>query len=241
MLDAWAIFAAIGAWGLMYTAELNPKIGLAVLPVLLSMPIAFSMIDRTHELNRRLPAIVGAESRWEYLESSLDIAPLIDYVNDNTPNGERVIMVEPRILYLDREYRIWYPFSTPPTWYWPMWSPSDLAREWQRDGVKYLLLSYGPNYRALALVRANRLRTGGYLPDFIRNLPDWALLRASYAEPTLTPDGDITLGFEDERTTRPGRFDCRSIEQVLELIQEGILVEEYQKDGVGEVFRLRNQ
>jgi hypothetical protein len=238
MLDAWAVFAALGAWGLMHTAGLNPKIGLAVLPILLALPIASSMVDRTREINRRLPAIIGGVSRQEYLESSLDIAPLVDYVNNNTPDDKRVIMVEPRILYLNREYRVWYPFPTPPTQDWPSMSPSELAREWESDGVKYLLLTYGPNYRALALVTADRRRTGGYLPVFIQNFPDWALLRASYAEPTLTPDGDIRDGFEDEFAARLEKFDCRSIELILDMIQEGILVERYEKEGAGVVFRV---
>jgi hypothetical protein len=238
MLDAWAVFAALGAWGLMQTAELNPKIGLAVLPILLSIPIAFSMVDRTHELNRRLPVISGSVSRQEYLENNLDIGPLIKYVLSNTAEDERVIMVEPRIWYLHREYRIWYPFPTQLTQDWLLMSPSELAREWQRDWVKYLLLSYGPNYRALALVRADRRRTGGYLPDFVRDLPDWALLRASYAEPTLTPDGDIRAGFEEELASRLERYDCQAVELIMKLIQEGYLVQIDKKDNVGIVFRV---
>jgi len=54
----------------------------------------------------RLPVIVGAQSRDAFLERQIDSFTTMRYANQSLPKDARILAMDPRVFYLDREYRI---------------------------------------------------------------------------------------------------------------------------------------
>jgi len=179
MLAAWGLYAGLGAWGLFTLVSRAPNWIKVILPILLILPVAFSLVDRTQELNNRVPTILGIASVDDYFEKSLDIWPLVKYINQETGPADGVILVEPRNFYIQRPYIIWYPFPTPETVDWSEeFNESFIERKYDGE-YKYLLLTYGPNYRALAIT----MYAHKYIVrSFFADVPEWVGKMASYAE-----------------------------------------------------------
>jgi hypothetical protein len=242
MLAAWGLYAALGAWALMVLSEKAKSFSAIVLPVILLIPVAFSLVSRTGEINKRVPTIIGAATVGTYFNESLDIEPLIDYINTETPPDSGVVMVEPRVLYIQRPYETWYPFPTAPTADWPYLEPDELASFWLRDGMRYVVITYGPNYRALTLNYLDILSRGesSYGADFFFNLPDWVLKRASYAESVLSIQDGSELEIENnwKSIRESDNFDIHSIRRLMTLEQMGLIEPVYVDPRAGVVFRI---
>ncbi len=204
MLAAWGLYAGLGAWGLFRLFARAPWVLKIVLPMLLILPIGFSLVDRTQELNNRVPTIIGAASVEDYFEKSLDIWPLVKYINEETGPADGgpadgVILVEPRIFYIQRPYIIWYPFPTPETADWNLKFDEVLDANKEHGMYKYLLLTYGPNYRALAITQGASF---SFESAFFEDIPEWVCRLAYYNEPgSILNNGNffLLLPESDER------------------------------------------
>lgn len=241
MLVAWALYAALGAWGLLHLLRRFPWLTRLVLPVLLIIPIGLSLVDRTKEVNRRVPTIIGIATVDEYFDKSYDIWPLLRFINEETEPDAGVVMIEPRILHVRRDYRIWYPFPTPytETRYYRL--NRNVLWQWRDQGIEYVVLTYGPNYRALALdaaYRRYRPEEYGAAPLF-PELPAWVLRRATYAEQglVLEEDGKPRMSWA-ALESRIREFDVRTIFLLDSLHASGYLEPVFVDEKAGAVFRV---
>ncbi|MCK4721548.1 hypothetical protein KAU08_12845, partial [bacterium] len=75
LLAVWGIYIALGAWSLLKLLDRIPWITKFLLPALLILPIGFSLVARTGEVNNRIPTIFGAASIEDYFRKSYDIWP----------------------------------------------------------------------------------------------------------------------------------------------------------------------
>ena len=222
LLVAWVLYALLGAWGLLQVLHGIPWSIKYVLPLLLIIPIAFSLVERTGEVNRRIPTIIGMATVDDYFEKSLDIWPLIRYINEETGPDEGVVMVEPRIFYLQRPYIVWYPFPTPPTKDWDrieLSYPGGLYYKWQHLGMKNLMLTYGPNYRAIAIAhsQASQLADEGRTSSFFSDIPKWVYRRASNAEQDTSLDENGYLEINESRLDERWGYDVKSMSRIAEI------------------------
>ena len=241
MLAAWGLYASLGAWCVFHLFRQDALVARTIVPILLILPIALSLVHRTQEVNRRVPSIIGAAPVESYYEASFDIYPLVRFINEETPTDSGVVMLEPRVFYIERPYIIWYPFPTEPTYDWPDLEPVELLHRWQSENMGYVLVTYGPNYRALSIAYADGLPDASPgLSDFITDLPDWVKLRATYAENVIGfhDMGDLTTipNWQDERST--DIFDVRSIQIIYELERLGYLKPAFQDPRSGIVFQI---
>jgi len=241
MLVAWVLYAAIGAWGLFSLAGRLPWIPRLILPLLLMLPIGWSVVDRSREVNHRVPTILGLATVDAYFEKSLDIWPLIKFINEETDPSEAVVLVEPRIFYVQRPFIIWYPFPTPPTADWNDTGIESLLTQWQNEGVRYVLVTYGPNYRAMSLVNASApYRAGRQNPDSVfSGLPAWVEKLASYTERGTSLDWNGHLQMDPrELFSRLGEYDVSSMFVLSELERNGYIRPEFPDERSGVVYEL---
>lgn len=240
MLVAWGFYAALGAWGLLVLFTRIPWSVKYILPLLLILPIGFSFIERSQEVNKRVPTIIGIASVDEYFEKSLDIWPLIKYINTETEPDDGVILVEPRIFYVQRPYKVWYPYETQVSEEIDLPTKNRLE-SWKTLGFKYLMLTYGPNYRALALYGPDMVKERGLFS--IIDLPDWVPLRAKYVEKVMSGivNNDLVvrpdLGYADRRL----QYDVLSIAVIDSLFRTETLEKldvNSQSDNVGLLFKI---
>ncbi len=240
ILVAWALYAVLGAWGLFDLAGRAPWIVRLILPILLIIPIGLSLVDRTRELNNRVPTILGLATVDDYFEKSLDIWPLIRYINEETEPGDGVVMVEPRIHYIQRTYIVWYPFPTPPTKHWDQsefYGFGGLVSEWRRMGMRNLMLAYGPNYRAIALAssQAALCSDEGRLSSFFAPVPGWVFRRAIYAERGMFLNERGRAEIDESGEELRWDYDVRSIDQIAHLFCFAIPVFSDERSGM--IFR----
>jgi len=241
ILVAWGLYASLGAWGVFSTTERFSLFVKLILPLLLILPIGYSFIERSQEVNKRIPTIIGLASVDEYFEKSLDIWPLIKYINTETDPEDGVILVEPRVFYFQRPYKVWYPYETMVSEEIDL--PTDNRLEsWKTLGFKHLMLTYGPNYRALTLFNFYNVSEPGGLASTVK-LPDWVPLRARYAEKIISggvmEDGSIwpDYGVAERRN----KYDLQSIDVIDTLIRNGYLQKiqvNKNSDNVGLLFEI---
>jgi hypothetical protein len=240
-LFAWALYALLGAWGVLLAFRTTPWFAKIVLPLLLVLPIGWSLVGMTGELNRRIPAILGLESVDEYYEKSFDVDSLIRFINRDTPADSVVIMMEPRVFPVNRKYIIWYPFPSPPTEDWADLDTAGILARWRELGAQYVVVTFGPNYRAIALVEAlvtaNR---HAHRASPFDDLPEWVFTRAAYAEPELTRINRLMDGLDetDSLGARRQQFDLKSVQLLWRLYEVGALERAYVDDRAGTVFRI---
>jgi len=225
MLAAWGLYAALGAWGLFTFFNRFPWVIKFVLPILLLLPIGNSLVERSVEVNKRIPTIIGTASVEDYFEKSLDIWPLVNYINTETEPDEKVLMVEPRIFYIQRPYKIWYPFATPDGIningrY------IDKRERLQNLDFSHLMLTLGPNYRAIGLFNTF-IHLEGH-PDGLRDeifIPQWIYDKAAYTEYFLAlklADDSVRI-VSDTFEWRLGNYDVASMGFINHLIFDGYL------------------
>ena len=240
MLAVWGIYIALGSWALLAILDKVPWAIKYILPVLLIIPIAFSLSDRTKELKNRIPTIIGIATIDEYFEKSYDIWRLVKYINEETEEDAKIVLVDPRNFYIQRDFIIWYPFPSPLTKDWARPHFPTPYTEWRDYGVDFVLLTYGPNFRALTLAKF-----AGYprlLPSFndveIPEFPEWLGIRASYAESCLTLDSAGQVAYNDQIISRRECFDVQTILQLNSMCEalyiEPVIVDE--KTGI--LFRV---
>jgi len=217
MLAAWGLYAGLGAWGLLTSIDSltnNRRLLSAILPVLLIIPIAFSLVSRTREVNNRVPTILGLATIDQYMDKSLDIWHLVKYINNETNPYETVILVEPRNFYIQRDFLIWYPFPTEPTRGWEQGAfDFNMYDQWRLMNAKYLVLTYGPNYRAIAIAKflSGFYTDEGSTTRFFHDMPDWIDTRAAFAEPgsALNDNGNFIIS--DEQLDARFYYDYKSM------------------------------
>jgi hypothetical protein len=239
MLAVWGVFIALGAWPLLYLFKKIPDF----LLILLIIPIAFSLTDRTKEINNRIPTIIGKASVNDYFERSYDIWPMIKYINEETEPDAKIVLVDPRVMYVQRDYVIWYPFPTPPTQGWGEIETSSLYRKWLDLGVHYLMFSFGPNYRALAIADYGGVRKFfRHSSDYsVSDIPEWIDKQASYVEPALAEPSLWELELTDSERgfgSRFGDFDVMTIIHIDRMWFFPVLEPVYADEDRGMVFRL---
>jgi len=240
MLAAWGLYAGLGAWGLLVFLKKFRWVTIYILPILLLLPICFSLVDRTREVNNRLPTIIGAAGVEEYFEKSLDIWPIVKFVNEETDEESSVIMVDPRVFYIQKPYTIWYPFHTPVTEGWDdLNNTNELITSWIDLNVEHVVISYGPNYRAIAIRDALRKESAiNYTLDFpTPEIPSWVFKRASYAESVLYLDEEGYARIQPADGFEIMDFDVKSIFQ-LEALYRDYMTQVYTDDKIGAIFRL---
>lgn len=251
ILDAWVLFASLGACGLLSFIQNPTWLASCMLAILLAIPITSSLVDRTKEINNRIPTILGISSIETYMAKSFDIFPLISYVNNAAGRDQGVIMVDPRIQYVEKPYKILYPFPTEPTAHWLTLPDEELVAEWKSANLEYLLISYGANYRAIALIlteiAANDNLKGKPSYELANQILDqapWIVVRASYAEPTLNAflvDINHTNAKKEitGRSDRLSHFDCVFIKRILSLYEKEYLEVVFTDPRSGFVFRIK--
>jgi hypothetical protein len=220
MLAVWGIYIALGSWALLNLLDRIPWTTRYILPILLIIPIALSLSDRTKEINNRIPTIIGKASIDQYFEKSYDIWPLIKYINEETEPDAKIVLVDPRVMYVQRDYVIWYPFPTPMTKDWVNFNFYDLWLLWQEENYTYLVLTYGPNYRAVAL--NNLLKSQKFW--ILNDVPEWVERQASYNEPSIRQNNNIYF-IDTTRLpeSRKEDFDVKSISLIEDVINYGRL------------------
>jgi 4-amino-4-deoxy-L-arabinose transferase-like glycosyltransferase len=238
-LLAWVLYASLGALGILLAFNRTKWFAKIILPLLLVIPIGWSLVQRTHELNTRIPVIIGTASVDKYFGSSLDIYLLVNYINHNTPSNSKIIMMDPRVFPLNRDYIVWYPFPTPPTSSWPDLPPEEIIKRWAESGAKYIMVSFGPNYRAIAVDKAD----GGccdpaYPTPLFSSIPGWIYTRAAYAEPGIQLDNSGTAHLLPEYITRCQSFDIKSINLLEKLLNLGAIQKVFEDPKAGAVYKI---
>ncbi|MCX6647485.1 MAG: hypothetical protein NTY09_14160 [bacterium] len=240
MLAVWGIYIALGSWALLKLLDRIPWATKYLLPILLIIPIAFSMSDRTKEINNRIPTIIGLASIDQYFEKSYDIWPLIKYINEETDPDARIVLVDPRVMYVQRDYVAWYPFPTPMTKDWEGSDNPPPYSEWLENDLDYVLLSYGPNYRALTLAKfaGHPQLFKPYNSITIPEFSAWLGVQASYAEPSLLWDDNGYLGYNGEIIDRIEAFDVQSILQLNNMCEALYIEPIYIDENSGILFHV---
>ncbi len=241
MLVAWGLYAALGAWGLLSVLNRFPWITRLILPILLIIPIGLSLIDRTGEIKHRVPTIIGMATVDEYFEKSLDCWSLVKYINEETDPESKIILVEPRNFYIERDFIIWYPFPTHETYMWIRYTENELYQEWLDIGAEYVLVTYGPNYRALGIAKAfpRDISEHWYSNPLFPELPDWVFKRASYAERGLSLDEEGMPFLNGlNRGRHFGEFDISSVYRLERMYGYGYLEPVLIDDRTGTLFKV---
>ena len=238
-LMALTLFAVIGAWGVLQARAIK-KLSIGyILPILLVLPIGSALVERTREMNLAIPTILGLKTVGDYYDSSLDIYPLINYINHETEPDSKIIIMDPRVFPLDRDFIIWYPFPTPLTSDWPDLSDDEIIGSWKQSGAEYILISFGPNYRAIAIDTAvSGCSKSTATHPLFSSVPNWIYLRASFAERSLKVDESGLGHLLPEFADRCDKYDVKSIIRLENLYDRGLLERVFENPSCGAVFKI---
>jgi UPF0716 family protein affecting phage T7 exclusion len=238
-LTALLLYAVIGAWGVLKAFRFSPGFVMFAIPILLALPITGSLILRTVELNRRVPVILGIDSMDSYYEKARDIQLMNRFINNETPPDSTVVMVDPRVFQIDRPWIIWYPFPSELTFDWPNIPTEMLLRRWKDANVGYVFVTFGANYRALAVDKALLGPGASGSMSLFPNLPEWVFKRACFAEAGMELDqsGNPVMT-QEAKNRRRMDYDVRSIKILNDLCRVGILTPAYVDPRAGTVFRV---
>jgi hypothetical protein len=244
-LVAWGMYACLGVWGLFQVTKNAGGLQKFLIPLILLVPITLSMIDRTREINHRVPTILGLATVDDYFGKSLDIWPLINYINTETEEDAKIVMVEPRVFYMQRDCTIWYPFPTTITSKWDSGN-----KKFTGSNFDYLILTWGPNYRALSLhqtlnlYNSNETTYNQNIKMFggVVEFPVWIFELADYTEPAITFNDHQGYSVDSEMYWSPSqRFDVRSIGVIDVLLRYEVLDVEYYNHKTGVIFNVNKE
>ncbi|MCK4719301.1 hypothetical protein KAU08_01505, partial [bacterium] len=193
------------------------------------------------EINMRIPTIIGMASVEDYFEKSYDIWDVVKYINEETEEDARIVLIEPRNMYVQRDFTIWYPFPTELTDEWGRIDYRNLYSSWLGDEIDYIVLTFGPNFRALSMVHFKSnpepLQYPENIPDYFT--PWWLRKQAAYLEPNLQfPESNQSEYRDPPPESRINSYDILSMHNLTMLAGEGYIEPVFLDDYTGLIYRI---